>query len=432
MQTSPQVPARRWRFGRVLFDEASSELRVDGAVVEVERKPLDVLSVLLDQAGKVVTKSALVQRAWPGRVIGDAALAKAIARLREAIGDADHQIVRTHHRYGYRLVADVRTDTETAVAPSSESPRSPPDAVSRIHESPPAKLDAEHRVLTMLFCDLVGSTELAESLDPEIFRELLVDYQRSTAEIVQRYEGHVAQQFGDGMLFYFGYPTAHDDDAERAVRCACELLRFVGRTASFTRAAVRIGLHTGPVVVGQSATSSSLLATGTHLHIAARLQALAEPNSILISDATFRLVPGLFVARDFGPQSLRGLAEPLRVHQVLQPSGVRSRLDAQPRLTPFVGRHAEIALAQAAWRDAIEGQGRALVFVGEPGMGKSRLLLELRGAHGQPLHLARGPRRRAQPAYRVSRVGRTAAPRIRHRSGRRGRAASEDARTGTR
>lgn len=381
MPASPPVTAaepRRWRFGRVSFDEASSELRVDGAVVEVERKPLDVLSVLLDQAGKVVTKSQLVQLAWPGRVIGDAALAKAIARLREAIGDADHQIVRTHHRYGYRLIADARAEAEASVAPSTTAPKTAPAPVPPIPESPPAKVDAEHRVLTMLFCDLVGSTELAESLEPETFRDLLVEYQRSTAEIVQRYEGHIAQQFGDGMLFYFGYPVANDDDAERAVRCACELLRFVARTAVFTRAAIRIGLHTGPVLVGQSAPGSSLLATGAHLHIASRLQSLAEPNTILISDATFRLVPGLFVTRDFGPQSLRGLAEPMRVHQVLQPSGVRSRLDAQPRLTPFVGREAEMSLADSAWRDAIEGQGRAVVLVGEPGMGKSRLLLELR------------------------------------------------------
>lgn len=364
---------RRWRFGDVEFDERSLSLLRAGRAVEVERKPLLVLQHLLHHAGEVVNKDALIRAAWPGRIISDAALTKCVARLRDAIGDEAQSLVKTHYGFGYRMVAPVVMEGATT-APASANIRAANEApiLSR-------RGDAEQRPLTVLFCDLVGSTQLADTLDPEAFRDLLLGYQRRAAEICRRYEGHVAQQFGDGMMFYFGYPAAHDDDAERALRCACDLLaQFKSGDAVTPRLALRIGVHTGAVVIGQTDAARDPIATGPSLHLAARLQALAEPDTLLASDSTFRLVPGLFVSRDYGPQMIRGLSEPVRVHQVLQASGVRSRLEAAARLTPFVGREAEIGVLSEGWREAVRGEGRAILLCGEPGLGKSRLLMEIR------------------------------------------------------
>lgn len=372
------APLRRWQFGRAELDERNLMLQVDGREVEIEPKPLELLRHLLENASLLVTKDALIRAVWPGRIISDSALAKAVARLREAIGDKDQALIHTHHGYGYRLVAPVRVEEierRSATVPTPEpapTPRSP----AAVADSPGS--DAERRPLTVLFCDLVGSTQLAESLDAETFRDLLIDYQRRASDICERYEGHVAQRLGDGLLLYFGYPAAHDDDAERAIRCACDLLSVLTRADALPRLSIRVGIHTGSIVVGRSGPGSEVLATGPGLHLAARLQALAEPDSILLSDASFRLVPGLFITRDFGPQVLRGLTEAVRVHQVLQPSGVRTRLEAAAKLTPFAGREIEISTLTSCWRDAVDGRGQAVLISGEPGLGKSRLLLELR------------------------------------------------------
>ena len=352
-------------------------MTVDGRAVEIEPKPLQVLVHLLENAGKLVTKDALIQAVWPGRIIGDAALTKCVARLREAIGDRDQRLIKTHHRYGYRLITPVQTQGAAVPGPNLQ----PAPAVITPEPAGYAQ-ETEHRPVTMLFCDLVGSTELAESLDPEAFRALLLDYQQRAAELARRYEGHVAQQFGDGMLIYFGYPSAHDDDAERAIRYAFDLLREQRAHANTNLEipgglSLRVGVHTGPLMIGPG-PGGDTQATGASLHLASRLQALAEPDGILVTDATFRLVPGLFVTRDFGLQKFRGLSEPVRVHQVLQSSGVRSRLDVQARLTSFVGREIEIDLVAKCWLKSAEGDGRAILFSGEPGLGKSRLLMELR------------------------------------------------------
>lgn len=377
------APLRRWRFGRAEFDEREQALKLDGKAVEIERKPLLVLQHLLLHAGEVVAKDALVRAVWPGRIITDWAVAKSIGRLRDALEDREQALVRTHHGFGYRFVAEVRVETlarggaaPTAVPTAAPAPLTAPEPPAP--PEPVSRKDAERRPLTVLFCDLVDSTTLADTLDAEAFRDLLIDYRGTATAIGARYEAHLAQQSGDGLLMYFGYPAAHDNDAERAVRCACELLRALKRKAQ--PLALRVGIHSGEVVIGAlgDQAGGELLATGASLHLAARLQALAEPDSILISDATFRLVPGLFVTRDYGPQLIRGLAQPVRVHQALHPSGVRSRLEAAARLTPFVGRETEIALLESGWQHAVNGEGRAILFSAEPGLGKSRLLMEIR------------------------------------------------------
>lgn len=368
-------PVRRWRFGSIEFDERSLALTREGKVVEADRKPLEVLRTLLARSGKVVTKDALVQAVWPGRIVTDAAPAKTIARLRESLGDADHALIRTHHGYGYRLTADVVCEEASTL---SNHPRDTAPALL-----PPA---TEHRLLTLLDCELSAFSRIPQSIDPETFRNLLLDYQRAAVEIGRRYEGYLAKQSGDGLLFYFGYPAAHDDDAERALRCACDLLAALARSGAATAPeksaatlSLRIGVHTGEVVIGPADAGDAPFVSGASPALASQLKVLAEADTILISDTSFRLVPGLFVTRDFGMQELRGQREALHVHQVLQPSGIRSRLAAAVRLTPFVGRAQELARVAQCWREVIEGNGQAVLFSGEPGLGKSRLLMEIRG-----------------------------------------------------
>lgn len=246
---------------------------------------------------------------------------------------------------------------------------------------------AERRQLTVLFCDLVDSTRLASGLDPEDWREVVRGYQDACVRAVQRFDGHVAQYLGDGLLVYFGYPAAHEDDAERAVRAGLAIVGTVSQgNPALARQhglelAVRIGIHTGPVVVGEmgSGASREILAVGDATHLAARLEGVADPDSVVMSADTLRLVPGIFRIRDLGERELKGLG-PMRAYQAIQPSGVRSRLDvaAARGLTPLVGREQELGLLEDRWAQVVEGRGQVVLVCGEAGIGKSRLVHALR------------------------------------------------------
>src|SRR5262245_46668232 len=242
----------------------------------------------------------------------------------------------------------------------------------------------ERRQLTVLFCDLVGSTELSGRLDPEEWQDLVRAYQEAAAGVVEKHGGHVAQYLGDGVLVYFGYPQAHEDDAERAVRAGLGIVDALAgvnaQLAADRRLAVRIGIHTGPVVVSQvgGGTRRETLALGETTNVAARLQGLAVPDTVVVSAATQALVPGIFVLEELGAQALKGVAEPMVCYRVLRPSGVRSRLDvAAGRLTRFVGRDLELATLVDRWERAAEGEGQNVLVVGEAGVGKSRLVYQL-------------------------------------------------------
>src|SRR5215813_13783523 len=199
------------------------------------------------------------------------------------------------------------------------------------HRSP----DAERRQLTVMFCDLVDSTALSGQLDPEDWRDVVRAYQRVCSEIIQRFDGHIAQLLGDGLLVYFGYPQAHEDDAQRAVRTGLEILDAMEALHNRLehdkgiRLAVRLGIHTGLVVVGEmgGAGRQEQLALGEVPNIASRIQGLATSNSIAISEATYRLVQGYFACQDLGAQSLRGVTESMHIYHVLRESGATSRLD---------------------------------------------------------------------------------------------------------
>jgi class 3 adenylate cyclase/predicted ATPase len=239
---------------------------------------------------------------------------------------------------------------------------------------------AERRHLTVFFADIAGSTTLAEKLDPEDLRELYGRYQADCAEVVQRYEGHVAQYLGDGVLAYFGYPAAHEDDAARAVRAGLEILaRIAAAGAEENRPQVRIGIHTGLVVVGDVGASGrrEQLALGEAPNIAARLQSEALPATMVISDATRELLGGQFALEDLGSKTLKGLSRPMQIFRVVGKSRTTSRFQAMTKahgLTSFVGRDSELESIRAAWAEAAGGHGCTLLLRGEAGIGKSRLL----------------------------------------------------------
>jgi class 3 adenylate cyclase/tetratricopeptide (TPR) repeat protein len=237
----------------------------------------------------------------------------------------------------------------------------------------------ERRHLTVLFCDLVGSTEIAARLDPEEWREIVADYHRAAAQAIERFGGHVAQYLGDGVMAYFGYPEAHDNDAERAARAGLAILDAIStlnQPSTRPELSARIGIDSGAVVVGASAGKDADV-FGDTPNIAARLQAAAEPGTVVITDATHRLVSGLFVVDQLGAQALRGIERPVQLYRVIQPSGLRGRLEAAAAtrgLTPFVGREDELRQLMSRWERALDGEGQVALIMGEAGIGKSRLV----------------------------------------------------------
>src|SRR5262245_2568534 len=282
---------------------------------------------------------------------------------------------------GRILVWTGETDSQLAV----RDDQAVQATLARIERRTP---DAERRQLTVMFCDLVDSTLLSSQFDPEDWREVVRAYQEAAAAVIQRFDGYVAQYLGDGLLVYFGYPQAHEDDARRAVRTGLDLMEALGdlnvRLAQHygARLAVRIGIHTGLVVVGEMGAGSrqEQLALGDTPNVAARIQGLAGPDTVVISPATFRLVRGFFLYQDMGTHALKGLATPVQVYRILGDSAAQSRLDVMELtgFTPLVGRDSEVALLLERWAQSQDGAGQVVLLRGEAGIGKSRLVEVLR------------------------------------------------------
>ena len=324
-----------------------------------------------------------------------------VLKLRLQLDDDTLEALKEDLIYAKKLAVDEEgrvlvwaggTDQSLSSLPSSAPPAPPlppllPEASLPQPASPPVApvaSDAERRQLTVLFCDLVDSTALARQLDPEDLREVVRAYQEACAKVIARFEGHIAQYLGDGLLVYFGYPLAHEDDAQRAVRAGLGMVEALGQLNTRlaqergVHLAVRLGIHTGLVVVGEmgGGTRQEQLALGETPNLAARLQGLAAPNTLVISAATLQLLGGFFACQSLGTPLLKGFTQPLEVYQVLSESTARSRLDAVGRtgLTPLVGREQEVGLLLERWAQVKDGVGQVVLLSGEAGIGKSRLV----------------------------------------------------------
>jgi len=287
-------------------------------------------------------------------------------------------------RCGSRLSAGVAATGGLGVDPAVAQP-----SVTQI-ASPAAH--GERRHLTVLFCDLVSSSQIAARLDPEEWRDIAAQYQRTAAEAVTRHGGHVAQYLGDGLVVYFGYPEAHEDDAERAVRAGLGIVEAMATlndrivAQHHIKLAVRVGIHAGSVVVGQGG-GTEIGVFGEAPNVASRVQAAAEPDTVVITAAVNELVAGLFEVEDRGAHALKGIELPIQLYRALQSSAVRRRArhGGARALTPFVGREDELRLLLSRWERTREGEGQLVLVAGEPGIGKSRLVEEF-CARIQPVH----------------------------------------------
>jgi class 3 adenylate cyclase len=308
------------------------------------------------------------------------------------------RVARDEDDRGLVWVSEAST---TSGSPGQSSPFFQLEAASAEPRAP----EAERRQLTVLFCDLVDSTALASRLDPEEWREVVRVYQEACAKVIGRFAGHIAQYLGDGLLVYFGYPQAHEDDAQRAVRAGLGMVEAVGQLNTRlerergAQLAVRLGIHTGLVVVGEigGGAKQEQLALGETPNLAAHLQGLAAPNALVISAVTSQLLGGFFACRSLGTPPLKGITQPLKVYRVLYESTARTRLEAAGSngLTPLVGREAEVALLRERWAQ-VAGLG-----TGPAGTGRRRDCAHAPGPDHLPSH-GRG----AGPAKAVCHAGR--------------------------
>ena len=289
--------------------------------------------------------------------------------------DFDRLGVSLGHRR--RMLRAIRELSASPIAAVTERQTSAPTAPEQA-----PKDNAERRQVTVMFSDLVGSTALAARMDPEDLREIISEYQKCVGETVKRFGGFIAKYMGDGVLVYFGYPQAHEDDAERAVRAGLELVAAV--TALKTQASLqtRVGIATGVVVVGDlvgSGEAQERGIVGETPNLAARLQGIAEPNTVVIAESTRKLLGSLFELHDFGANDLKGIGEPVRTWAVLRPGAVESRFEAlhASGLTELVGREEELELLLRRWSKAKTGEGQVVLLSGEAGIGKSRLTAAL-------------------------------------------------------
>lgn len=433
-------------FGPFRLDLRDERLWRGEVAMPLHPKTLAVLRALVAQTGQLVTKDALFAAVWPETAVSESVLTVAVRQLRRVLGDQARlpQFIETVHGRGYRFIAPVavveslpeRHQTvgtlhqswpvtrghavdmastapprELAPLPAASGPPSdlqPDDPASRA-SSPvaPPSVAVERRQLTILCGELVDSSRLAEQLDPEDYRDVVHAYHGTCAAVIQRFDGYSVQYAGAGLLVYFGYPQAHEDDAYRAVRAGLDMVQALQRLHTRLerergmRLAMRLGIHTGLVVVSDMGRDArpEPVAWGEAPHIAAWLQEMAAPDTVVISQTTYQLLQGSVTCEALGTPVVRGGARSMAVYRALAASETHSRPDAgMPRaLTPLVGREREIELLLERWEHAQAGRGQVVVLVGEGGIGKSRLVAVLKEqvagissvqveCRGSPLH----------------------------------------------
>ena len=374
-------------FEDFVLDPDRRELRRGGALIAVQPQVFDLLEYLVTNRDRVVSKDDILQAVWGGRIVSESALTTRINAIRTAVGDDGDQqrLIRTLPRKGIRFVGVVqqrgRPLDEAAVAADAKTPE---QKTARCDEAVPP----ERRQLTIASCELLLG---AAGMDPEDLREVIQGYHKCVVETIQQQNGLVANTHGNTAVVYFGYPQAHEDDPERAVRAALELIETVGALKTRTSSQTRVGIATGLVIVGDITD-----ATGAHErgiigetpNVAAQLQAIAEPDTVIIAESTRRLLGNLFELDDLGTKDLKGIAAPVRAWTALRQSPAAGRFDAfhATGLTALVGREEELELLLRRWSRAKAGEGQAVLLSGEAGIGKSRLTAALLEAIAKEPH----------------------------------------------
>ena len=319
---------------------------------------------------------------WPDVFVTDDSITQCVGEIRRALGDVAPRLLQTLPRRGYRFTGEVvRLDL------AADDGSVPAGATPEPGQQPQRQGVGERRQLTVLFGDLVGSTALAERLDPEDVGEVFGAFRRCCSTAIARCGGYAARYLGDGVLAYFGYPQAQEDAAERAIRAGLaivEATRGLPAPASRPRLQARVGIATG-LVVSEPAGGSEEVTVGRPLHLADRLQTLAEPDTVVIAEGTRRLVGELFALRNLGRHRLKGFDSPVQAWRVAGEATVESRFDALrgARLAPQIGRGLELRLLLDRWEQARAGEGQLVLLAGEAGIGKSRLVRALREELGR-------------------------------------------------
>jgi len=369
------------------LDAERRELRRGNEVVAVEPQVFDILQYLIENRGRVVSKDDLLARIWSGRIVSESTLSSRITALRHAVRDngAQQRVIRTVARKGFRFVGAVREVAGLDVAGSTSS-----TSVQAKDAAPAATaLPAfpERRQLTIMACNVVGAMAIASRLDPEDLRAVMTQYYDCVNAAVERYGGYAAKHTTDGVLVYFGYPQAHEDDAERAVRAGLAAAKAVSELDSrmvVEPLKARVGIATGLVVVGEMNGADALFdraVIGETPHLATRLLDAAGPGAVVISSATRRLIGKLFDCRDLGALESSGSAEPVEAWQVIRENAIANRFEAlRPARAPLIGREEELELLLRRWTQAKTGEGRVILIWGEAGIGKSHLVAALQDA----------------------------------------------------
>jgi class 3 adenylate cyclase/tetratricopeptide (TPR) repeat protein len=367
------------------LDPDRQELRRGTDLLAVEPQVFDLLHYLIRNRDRVVSKDEMIATVWKGRIVSESALTSRLTAVRQAIGDSGkkQRLIRTVPRKGVRFVGEVRGEQpSTDAGPATPAPERKRDETAS--PSGARSGSPERRQLTIMVCDVIGSAALSEHLDPEELHEAMSACYGCVRETVGHYDGFVAKYMADRVLVYFGYPIAHEDDAERAVRAGLATTKAISdlkieRLAKPLQA--RIGIATGLVIVGdliETDAGGEHAVVGETPHLASRLLTLADPGTVVISTGTRHLIGGLFEYCTLDAVKLNGTTESIEASQVLRESAVESRFEAlRSSGTPLVGREEELELLLRRWNQVKSGEGRVVLIWGEPGIGKSRLVAAL-------------------------------------------------------
>jgi predicted ATPase/class 3 adenylate cyclase/energy-coupling factor transporter ATP-binding protein EcfA2 len=371
-------------FGGFRFDRGRwllARQNDDGNLVPVAigSRALDILSLLIERHGQIVSRDDILNTVWPG-IVESANVTAQISALRRVLdeGRSDGSLIQTVSGRGYRFIGPIVTDMEKGAMAA------PPQVDTAPEPAPRPRADAERRHITAMSCELIGISGRADGIALEDVRKEVGAFQRSVSETAYRHDGLVVSRLGNAALVLFGYPAAHEYDAEQAVRAGLELCTAVGtlRSSADLPMRCRIGIATSMAIIddaGRDGTGQDREIIGDAPNLAGRLQLLAQPTSVVIDPTTRRLIGNLFDCRDLGTIHTTGGAEPLRIWQVLGDSAVASRFEAMhgSALTRLVGRDEELDLLLRHWLQAKLAEGRVVLVSGEPGIGKSRLTAAL-------------------------------------------------------